>query len=476
MTINDKDIKRYELKVMKTITRIFLENEQTIILHLFKEMSANKTFPLKKINVENFLKYFLNNFLSEDKAIKYTENNINHNHLMFETNKYVANIWVETIKKNNSHINDNYIQVPPSTCTYSTPNTGIVNTENAHPTIDQYKKNKPNLIFILEFSEDVDNFFSSIRLACIPHGQLRELHDNGFIISKDSNHIGFNFDKFPDELWRHQILYRRLNSFASLDEIQEVNRIEQIEKKYLDKYYHFLKFTEDEMLFGFKTKEKIKGDWWEFYNNSKSDFAVGAERIIYSLLNGKGIGQPNSSPVGADLFFEVEDAYIHIDLKTVQLNNIGDYNTSIFVGTNQNSYRGEIIYNESKMKKQSIRDYKPSLPYYYLNGTPDKKVCLSYFVTILYDKENLNIYIISLLCMPNGLLEKVYGSIPLQAGKNKDKTRYCFSKTDNFISFEEEKRIKCIIRDDKKINSYTYPNDTKKRLNSKLAYYLSLDK
>ncbi|MCU9939554.1 hypothetical protein NW739_01940 [Mycoplasmopsis felis] len=89
------------------------------------------------------------------------------------------------------------------------------------------------------------------------------------------------------------------------------------------------------MFEGFKTKEDIKDDWLGLYGTNEgegiSDFSVGAERIIYSLLNGKGIGQPNSSPVGSDLFFEVEDAYIHIDLKTLQEENIGDFTTSIFV-------------------------------------------------------------------------------------------------------------------------------------------------
>ena len=119
--------------------------------------------------------------------------------------------------------------------------------------------------------------------------------------------------------------------------------IEQIENKYLNKFYHFLKYVEDEMMKGFQAKEKIKDDWFGKYDSKISDFAVGAERIIYSLFNGKGIGQPNSCPVGADMFFEVQDAYIHIDLKTVQTDNIGDYIKNIFVGTNQNSYKSEIV-------------------------------------------------------------------------------------------------------------------------------------
>lgn len=94
-------------------------------------------------------------------------------------------------------------------------------------------------------------------------------------------------------------------------EKQAFAKIEELECKYLEKYYYFLKFAEDEMLLGFKTKEKIKDDWYAIYKESLddekktnkkksiSDFCVGAERIVYSLLNGKGIGQPNSAPVGS---------------------------------------------------------------------------------------------------------------------------------------------------------------------------------
>ncbi|XVL34153.1 hypothetical protein AAA447_02060 [Staphylococcus equorum] len=157
----------------------------------------------------------------------------------------------------------------------------------------------------------------------------------------------------------------------------EYLQIEKIENKYLKKYYHFLKYCLDEILNGFETKNKIYDDWineWEknLEENAKkgiSDFAVGAERIIYALLNGKGIGQPNSSPVGSDLFFEVKDAFIHIDLKTVQIKNIGDYTGNIFVGNNQNSYRTNV-----KVKDKYYPYEEASLPYYYNVKNEEEKL------------------------------------------------------------------------------------------------------
>lgn len=227
-------------------------------------------------------------------------------------------------------------------------------------------------------------------------------------------------------------------------ELEKLKKIERIELKYLNKYYHFLKFAEDEMFKGFRTKEEIKDDWWGHYGNEEgkgiSDFAVGAERIVYALLNGKGIGQPNSSPVGSDLFFEVDDAFIHIDMKTVQQENIGDFISTIFVGENQNSYKGTI-----EKRDGSTEEYKPALPTYYNKNKENEKICLSYFITILYNRENLEIMVITIDCMPNGELEKHYKSRVLAAGKNPGKARFNIKEVNKFELLEgEPSRIKVI--------------------------------
>jgi hypothetical protein len=223
--------------------------------------------------------------------------------------------------------------------------------------------------------------------------------------------------------------------------------VEQIEHKYLNKFYHFLKYAEDEMMAGFQTKEKIKNDWFGKYDSKISDFAVGAERIVYALFNGKGIGQPNSCPVGADMFFEVHDAFIHIDLKTVQTDNIGDYTNKIFVGRNQNSYKSEIK-KANGLSFDPIRIYEPALPTYYNKDKINQKICLSYFVTILYERENLNILNINISSMPNGQLESHYGSRVLSAGKNPDKARFHFIEIQDFeLLKNNSSRVKVIYLD-----------------------------
>jgi hypothetical protein len=156
------------------------------------------------------------------------------------------------------------------------------------------------------------------------------------------------------------------------------------------------------------------------------------------------------------MFFEVKDAFIHIDLKTVQTDNIGDYTNSIFVGENQNSYNAEIK-KSSGESFDPARIYNPALPKYYNSGTAQEKICLSFFITILYEAGNLNILNINILSMPNGQLKKLktlYGSDVLRAGKNPGKVRYNFSAAPNFILLPRESRIKVVYFDENMDQAY----------------------
>ncbi|MFV0246668.1 MAG: hypothetical protein ACK5HS_01895 [Mycoplasmatales bacterium] len=206
------------------------------------------------------------------------------------------------------------------------------------------------------------------------------------------------------------------------------SEIEFWEKEYLMQIEYLLKLDKEKMLDGFKTKEYIKEDWEQFLGKSTSDFAVGAERIFYWLFN--QFGQPNSSPIGSDLFFETYNAYVHIDIKTVTLANIGDYTRSIFVGNNQVSYKCNI-------QKQGGKNelYFPCLPSKYTKKTEnniEEKVCLTYFITILYNEKNLEIYNLSVLCVPNNLLYEKYGDKVLVAGKNPGKARFSLVNCSDF--------------------------------------------
>lgn len=262
------------------------------------------------------------------------------------------------------------------------------------------------------------------------------------------------------------------NNLIHDDSHLTLEEIEELEYKYLKKYWYFLKYAEDDMIKGFNSKNDIKSDWEGLYGTEKggtSDFAVGSERIVYALLNGKIAGQPNSSPVSSDLFFEVDDAYIHIDLKSVittdgrENDNIGDFNTSIFIGKNQNSYKGKMIVNKGRAKEE-IRKYEPNLPTIYHKSNGERKINLTYFVTILSNAITTKTEMISIMCVPNGKLEKHYRERPLKAGKNPDKTRFNFKECSSFELLENKpKRVRIV---------YVNPDMTES-LKLKLGFYLN---
>ena len=67
----------------------------------------------------------------------------------------------------------------------------------------------------------------------------------------------------------------------------------------------------------------------------------GFERIIYSVLqsNTTDLGKPNSCMVGADLFFESPDAFIHIDAKSYQPRTNTKDHWRNKIEANQSSYK-----------------------------------------------------------------------------------------------------------------------------------------
>lgn len=167
----------------------------------------------------------------------------------------------------------------------------------------------------------------------------------------------------------------------------------------------------------------------------KSFFDIGAERVIYHRLNRQNqLGTPNSSPIGADLFFEknstvFEDGsnydlpvIISLDLKTVRANEgsaIGDVCGDIPVGVNQNSYKTQIKYDNGM-----LRNYTPRLqPSYVLNNYD--AIVLSYLIVILYElepdvenPERMNVLMISSFSIPNGKLEENYKTKVFNPGKS----------------------------------------------------------
>lgn len=230
--------------------------------------------------------------------------------------------------------------------------------------------------------------------------------------------------------------------------------IEFWEYEYLKKIEYLLKLDSQKMFEGFQTKEEIRGDWEKYIKDGSSEFATGAERIFYWLFN--QFGQPNSSPIGSDLFFETYNAYVHIDIKTVTLDNIGDASGSIFIGENQTSFSGEIF----KEDGQSNGFFEAHLPFFYSKKQNDEihnKICLTYFIVIVYDETNLDIYNIFLTSVPNGFLRSQFEHLGytdtevLKAGKNIGKIRFKFGQCNKFKLIDGSHNRTIIIHEERKL-------------------------
>jgi hypothetical protein len=245
-----------------------------------------------------------------------------------------------------------------------------------------------------------------------------------------------------------------------------LTEIEEIENKYLNKYFYFFKYVEDEMLNGFKSMYDIENNWRKHWGTNKSDFSTGAERIIYGLLNGKAFGNPNSSPVSSDLMFELDDAFIHIDVKTYGETNRGDFTTSHTIEANQTSYYCEIMEKTRnsivRNKFSPTRVHPANLPAFYTKRNGLKKICLTYFVSILTENFGRDLMAIVLTCLPNIKLKKHYKFRPIRAGKNPE------SQSSISIHGKEFKRGKGRF-DFKEVSDFELLNNTPKRV--KVIYY-----
>ena len=232
-------------------------------------------------------------------------------------------------------------------------------------------------------------------------------------------------------------------------------KLEKMEEYYLNKFYHFMMFAKDELFLGFKTANEIRADWTAKWNGSQFD--KGAERIVYSFFNTQGFGTHNSSPVGSDMFFETGDAFIHIDLKTVVSTNLGDGAYKHDIEPNQSSYQGPIPLRD---RSGNTRVFNANLPFSYsVRGR--KKPCLTYFIVILFQKENFDILSMYITCMPNGSLKGKYGGKVFSAAKGKNKNarfhwKDCqeFELLDKSPNDNKPKRIRVIHYDDKHNSSY----------------------
>ena len=87
------------------------------------------------------------------------------------------------------------------------------------------------------------------------------------------------------------------------DKTMSQKQIETLEAKFLKKYWHFLKFVEDEIIAGFNTINDIKSDW--FGKDVKAKVKINSEDKVNDFIDW----------FGKDVEFEKKDNEIIATLK-----------------------------------------------------------------------------------------------------------------------------------------------------------------
>ena len=205
--------------------------------------------------------------------------------------------------------------------------------------------------------------------------------------------------------------------------------IERIEYGYLQDITWSLKSDKGKVINLLKTKDKIRDDWIKQYNRSdkksqNGEMNRGAERVFGHLLPTTQ-WLPNSTPVGSDFMFESYNAFIHIDIKTSKINNVSDCIGLVAIGRNQTSFKTDF--------------FKPQLPTFYnvnTNGEHIEKICLTYAIQVIQNKNETDIEAILLICIPNGELN--YDHNIMGRGKTKGTSiRYKYHISPQFKYLDE---------------------------------------
>lgn len=219
--------------------------------------------------------------------------------------------------------------------------------------------------------------------------------------------------------------------------------LENLEFGYLKDIYNILVDDDSKIIKWLASRDKIIIDWEPIFNREKKKSKTGAvhrgaERVFYALVGFGGRWIPNSSPIGSDMFFEDRGtAYIHIEIKTSQSDNDGDFGGVIAMGENQTSYKATASNNGSPIS------HIPNLPQYYSDGLP----CTTYAIHLIYEPVSLDTVAILLICIPNGQLFEIYGNDIINKGKSKKdgSLRYAYKRRPTFETLlDHPLRVKCL--------------------------------
>lgn len=175
------------------------------------------------------------------------------------------------------------------------------------------------------------------------------------------------------------------------------------------------------------------------FNNLESNYggisevAGGMERVIQSIISEQTDWEIFSLPQSSDSAFITPKCVIQIDCKSTLTIDSDSTGHKITVGKNQISYASgdkEIMYKGIP--------FKSNIPFIYNHNIYGSLYSTTYFVKMHYDISmgissfrNFKIY---LACVPNGLLQEIYGIQFAKAGREKTYIPYMHMDIDLYNS------------------------------------------
>lgn len=147
--------------------------------------------------------------------------------------------------------------------------------------------------------------------------------------------------------------------------------------------------------------------------NKANSIEHAIESIVEQLIAEKLNWLVASLPASADSCYEVGDAVIHIDAKTVSVGDSDHTNNKVNVQENQTTYdSSQAIY----LSDQKNDPWQPKLKHFETHDYYGVVPNITYIVKLSYSQQNL-VEELKLLCLPHGLFyEELQGKI-LGAGK-----------------------------------------------------------
>lgn len=149
-----------------------------------------------------------------------------------------------------------------------------------------------------------------------------------------------------------------------------------------------------------------------------SEIANGMERVIQSIISEQTDWEIFSLPQSSDSAFITPKCVIQIDSKSTLVTDSDSTGHKITVGKNQISYAShdrEIMYRGVP--------FKSNIPFIYNHNIYGELYSTTYFIKMHYDISNgistFRNFKIYLACIPNGLLQDIYGVGFAKAGRVK---------------------------------------------------------